>query len=52
MTGRHVGTLINGQVSAGLHSVTFDASSLSSGVYIYRLQAGEFQQVRRLTVIK
>ena len=52
LTGRHVTTLVNGQVSAGTHMVTFDSSNLSSGVYMYRLQAGEFQQVRRLTVIK
>lgn len=52
MTGRHVATLVNGRVSAGSHSVSFDSSNLSSGVYIYRLQAGEFQQARRLTVIK
>jgi len=52
MTGRHVASLVNGQVTAGSHTVTFDARNLSSGVYMYRLQAGQFQQVRRLTIIK
>lgn len=38
--GRQVATLVNGQTAAGMHQVTFDATNLSSGVYIYQLQAG------------
>ncbi|MCC5907904.1 MAG: BspA family leucine-rich repeat surface protein [Balneolaceae bacterium] len=52
MTGRQVATLVDGQVSAGSHTVTFDASGLSSGVYIYRLQAGGQLLTRQLTLIK
>ncbi len=50
--GREVSTLVNGSVSAGRHAVTFDASSLSSGVYIYRLVAGNQAAVRRMVVVK
>ena len=53
MAGRQVAMLVNNQtVSAGAHTVTFDASSLSSGVYMYRLQAGNTVLSRKLTVIK
>ncbi|MCC5941917.1 MAG: BspA family leucine-rich repeat surface protein [Balneolaceae bacterium] len=52
MTGRHVATLIDGQVSAGTHTVNFDARNLSSGIYIYRLQAGGQLLTRQLTLIK
>jgi hypothetical protein len=48
-----VASLIAGkQQSAGNHSVSFDASVLSSGVYLYRLQAGSITQTKTLTLIK
>lgn len=51
--GQLIQTLVNDQhMSAGTHSVQFDASNLASGVYIYRLSAGEFTQSSRMTLIK
>ncbi|MCC5943022.1 MAG: T9SS type A sorting domain-containing protein [Balneolaceae bacterium] len=52
MTGRQVATLVNGQVAAGRHQVSFNAMNLSSGVYMYRLQAGSTVISRQLTLIK
>jgi len=50
--GRHVSTLVNETVEAGYHQVSFDASGLSSGVYLYRIQAGEFVQTRKMLMVK
>ncbi|TVQ06314.1 MAG: T9SS C-terminal target domain-containing protein [Balneolaceae bacterium] len=52
MTGRHVATLVNGLMTAGRHQVPFNAMNLSSGVYMYRLQAGGTVISRQLTLIK
>ncbi len=52
MLGREVSTLVNEQMSAGSHTVTFDASDLSSGTYIYRLEAGGEQITRQMTFVK
>ena len=50
--GREVATLVDGWVNAGSYQVTFDANGLSSGVYFYRLQAGEFSSVKKMVLMK
>jgi len=50
--GREVATLVNERLTAGAKTVAFDASALSSGIYIYRLVAGSFAQTRKMTLIK
>jgi len=52
MAGRQVATLGSRAVSAGTHTVNFDATNLSSGVYMYRLQAGSVVLTKKLTLIK
>jgi len=50
--GREVARLVDGYVQAGYHSITWDASTAASGIYIYRLQAGEFSDTKRMLLIK
>ncbi|PTM20360.1 MAG: hypothetical protein DA446_03560 [Bacteroidetes bacterium] len=52
MLGQKVATLVNESKDAGFYNVAFDASSLSSGMYIYRLQSGSFVETRKLMLIK
>jgi hypothetical protein len=50
--GNKVATLLNGYKSAGNHSVVFEASNLSSGVYLYKVVANEFVQTRKMILEK
>jgi hypothetical protein len=50
--GREVSLLANERKVAGVHGVTFDPSGLSSGVYFYRLQAGDFVATKRFFSLK
>ena len=50
--GQQVKSLVNGEVSAGEHSVKFDASALSSSVYLYRMQAGDFNEIKKMILTK
>jgi hypothetical protein len=52
MIGREVETLVNVNQKAGTYAVPFNASKLASGVYIYRLQAGDFTQSMKMMLIK
>ncbi|MCX6639150.1 MAG: SBBP repeat-containing protein [bacterium] len=52
VSGRLVTTLINGMREVGNHEVTFDASGLAAGVYVYRLQAGEYTGVQKMVLLK
>ncbi|MBK7629455.1 MAG: T9SS type A sorting domain-containing protein [Ignavibacteriales bacterium] len=50
--GNEVATLVNEYKSAGSYEVDFNASSLSSGIYFYRLTVGSFVQTKKMILIK
>jgi len=50
--GKEVTTLVSENQSPGSYQVEFDGSSLSSGVYFYRIKAGEFYAVKKFVVLK
>ena len=52
MLGQEVANLIDGRMNSGKHTVNFDASQLSSGVYIYRLVAGNQSITKKMMLIK
>jgi Secretion system C-terminal sorting domain len=52
MKGQLVESLINEDMSPGRYSITWDAADLGTGVYIFRLQAGDFVQIRKALLIK
>ena len=47
-----VATLVDDVRETGVHAATFDAASLASGMYFYRLQAGSFTGVKKMIVVK
>jgi hypothetical protein len=50
--GQQVARVVDGDMEAGYHEVKFDGSGLASGVYLYRLKAGNFIQARKLLLLK
>ncbi|MFZ4591361.1 MAG: choice-of-anchor D domain-containing protein [Ignavibacteria bacterium] len=50
--GKEVATLLNENKQAGTYEVNFNASSLSSGVYFYKMSAGKFSSIKRMVVVK
>jgi hypothetical protein len=52
MIGREVKTLVSAEMTTGFHEVEFNANDLSSGIYIYKLQANNFTDVKKLILMK
>ncbi len=52
LLGREVATLVNENQSAGIYEVEFNASRLSSGVYFYKLTAGNFSQTKKMILLR
>jgi flagellar hook assembly protein FlgD len=52
LTGQKVATLVSERQNAGYHKVEWDASGLASGLYYYRLEAGEFLDVKKMILLR
>jgi hypothetical protein len=52
LLGRLVATLVDGQQAPGAYSARWDASNVPSGMYVYRLQAGSFSDVKKMIVVR
>jgi len=52
LLGQEVATLLKGNKSAGRYSVKFDASNLTSGMYVYRLSGNNFNLTRKMLLMK
>ena len=50
--GERVNTLSDGVQEAGYHSMVFEGRNLPSGTYLYRLQAGDFVETRKMVLMK
>ena len=50
--GNEIAVLVDREETAGVHEVSFDGSNLASGVYFYNLRAGEFNETRKLMLLK
>jgi hypothetical protein len=52
LLGQKVATLVDAQQMAGYHQVEWDASRFPSGVFYYKIQAGEFQDVKKMILLR
>ncbi len=52
MLGKEINTLIMKNQGAGKHSVSFNASGLSSGIYFYKISVGGYTEFRKMARIK
>jgi len=50
--GRHIKTLVNEEKKAGYYDVNFNASDIASGIYFYKLKAGNFVLTKKMVIIK
>lgn len=52
LLGQEVATLVKGQMSAGQHTVNFNAANMPSGLYIYKISAGNFTAAKKMMLVK
>ena len=50
--GREINTLVKGQMNAGTYNITLNADNMPSGIYFYRIEAGNFVQTKKMILLK
>jgi flagellar hook assembly protein FlgD len=52
LLGQRVAILVSERQAAGYHQVEWDASKFASGIYFYRIEAGEYREVRKMVLLR
>ena len=52
LTGKEIAILVNEDLSAGVYSFDFNAGGLASGIYFYKLIAGDYTDIKKMTLLK
>ena len=52
LLGQEIATLVNEEKSPGNYEINFDASNLSSGIYVYKIQEGSFVESKKMILLK
>ena len=52
INGKEISLLVNADLKPGSYEISFDASGLSSGVYFYKISAGNFTDVKKMILVK
>jgi len=50
--GKEIANLVNEKQKAGVYETTFNAGNLSSGIYFYRIVAGDYSETKKMLMIK
>ncbi len=50
--GEKVANLVNTNVKAGIYDISFDATNIASGMYIYRMESGDFVSIKKMMILK
>ena len=52
LLGEKVAELVNGELTASYRQIEFNSTRLSSGIYIYKIQAGSFRDTKKMIVVR
>ncbi len=52
LLGRKVETIVNEHKQSGYHQITWNSNNISSGIYFYKIHAGEFVETKKMVLLK